>query len=426
MNTPIKCDFKPGQIIDSRYRVDQILGEGAFGKVFRVKNEKEETFALKLLKLWEVDQEICEGLQERFVMEFETGRIASNYLVQAYEYGETYGNPYIVMEYCPNGDLSKYTNRSDMQRVASEILFGLKDLHSHGKVHRDLKPENVLFNKSWRAVLTDFGIAGDQNKRLTERNILGRPLQIFGTFAYMPPEQVNRARGNATVLPTTDIFSFGVMMYQVFTGELPFGPLNNYNDLAIYQRNAKEGIWDTAKLKRSVSVNSVWVKMITNCLKPDYKQRLSSVDAILSYFPQTVLNEKEAMIAPKISSYSSIGLAKGMALRITHGINYGNVYYLRSLVNKKQYIITVGRETDNVLCLPETSTSYISRHHCTIEANPDYSKWYIRDGQWQSGDKTWHRSLNGTYLNSKEVSLDGMALSAGDIISIGDIKIKVE
>ncbi len=84
--------------------------------------------------------------------------------------------------------------------------------------------------------LTDFGIAGDRNKRMTERNIFGKPNQIFGTYAYMPPEQVNRIQGEATVLPTTDIFSFGVLAFQLLTGSFPFGGLSSHNEWP-YTRN---------------------------------------------------------------------------------------------------------------------------------------------------------------------------------------------
>ena len=74
---------------------------------------------------------------------------------------------------------------------------------------------------------------------MTERNIFGKPYQIFGTYAYMPPEQVNR--GKSTVLPTTDIFSFGVVMYQLITGVLPFGKLDDQNDLVRYQKRGAAG-----------------------------------------------------------------------------------------------------------------------------------------------------------------------------------------
>ncbi len=101
-----RCDFPPGAIIDGRYRVEKTLGAGAFGKVFKV-SDGGRVYALKLLKLWEVDPEIRKQLVARFDMEFQTGRIDSPYLVHSFSNGMIEGNPYIVMEFCPNGDLTK-------------------------------------------------------------------------------------------------------------------------------------------------------------------------------------------------------------------------------------------------------------------------------------------------------------------------------
>ena len=161
------------------------MGEGAFGKVFRVRKFNNDIYALKLLKLWEVHPDIRKQLVDRFDMEFETGQIDSNYLVHSIAHGMVEGNPYIVMEYCPGGDLIGCMRRKnvDWVKIAHQVLYGLRALHQCGKVHRDLKPENVLLNKNGTAVLTDFGISGDRNKRMTERNILGKPRQIFGTYA---------------------------------------------------------------------------------------------------------------------------------------------------------------------------------------------------------------------------------------------------
>lgn len=233
-NLAQRCDFSIGDQIDSRYWVEGVLGEGTFGKVFSVRDSYGSVYALKLLRLWEVHPDLRQGLVDRFDMEFETGLIKSDYLVHSYSHGIVFGNPYIVMEYCNGGDLvsaSEHKNGIDFSYVATCILKGLRDLHANGKVHRDLKPENVLVKESGIFALTDFGIAGDRNKRMTERNILGKPKQIFGTYAYMPPEQVKPTHRNSTVLPTTDIFSFGVLMYQILTGYLPFGILNDEGDL---------------------------------------------------------------------------------------------------------------------------------------------------------------------------------------------------
>ena len=240
-----RCNFAIGDIIDNRFQVSKVLGEGSFGKVYAVKDYSGNLQALKLLKLWEVPSDIRESLMTRFDMEFETGRINSDYLVHSISHGVVEGNPYIVMEYCPGGDLLSAASQShlDLAEVATHVLCGLKALHNCGKVHRDLKPENVLVKKNGEFALTDFGISGDRNKRMTERNILGKPKQIFGTYAYMPPEQLN-PRKDATVLPTTDIFSFGVMMYQLITGDLPFGRLDSERDLIQYLRKGKNGDWD--------------------------------------------------------------------------------------------------------------------------------------------------------------------------------------
>ena len=78
---------------------------------------------------------------------------------------------------------------------------------------------------------------------------MGKPQQIFGTFPYMPPEQVNPPRGGqATVLPTTDIFSFGVLMYELIVGKLPFGELKE-STLPKYLQNGKDGRWDREALE---------------------------------------------------------------------------------------------------------------------------------------------------------------------------------
>ena len=207
------CDFTIGDTIANKYRVVRCLGEGSFGKVYQVADNTGNKYALKILKLWSVPHDIREKLVARFDMEYETGRIESPYLVHSYDHGVINGNPYILMEFCPNGDLANMPPTTDWNKVAHEVLYGLGALHKNGKVHRDLKPENVLLKEDGTAALTDFGISGDRNHRVTVFSSDGKPMQKFGTYAFMPPEQVTPEKGDATVLPTTDIFSFGVMLF---------------------------------------------------------------------------------------------------------------------------------------------------------------------------------------------------------------------
>lgn len=422
-----RCSFSIGDIVDGKFQVKKILGEGSFGKVYAVQNTHGELLALKLLKLWEVPSEIRESLVVRFDMEFETGRIESNYLVHSLSHGLILGNPYIVMEYCPNGDLLSLSNSSnvDFSKAATHILYGLKALHGRGKVHRDLKPENVLVKRNGDFALTDFGISGDRNKRMTERNILGKPKQIFGTYAYMPPEQL-KPNKDATVLPTTDIFSFGVMMYQLITGELPFGPLESEHDLVQYMRRGKNGDWDRQLLLRTYC-GSEWARLIDGCLTPNYQQRLQTTDDVLKLVPQG--RYEVTTVHEEIRDYQT-KIINGVLLRIMQGEDYGKVYYLDNMLRGDSSILSMGRKDEGVyndIAIIENNSSYISRKHCTLELDYEIGSWIIRDGQWDRYDTGgWRRSTNGTYVNSKEVPINGLVFNPGDIISIGDTKLRAE
>jgi serine/threonine protein kinase len=422
-----RCDFKQGDIIEQKYHVEKRIGEGSFGTVFKVNDtSSRQTFALKLLRLWEVPSEIRKKLMERFDMEFETGQIKSNYLVRSISHGFTKENPYIVMEFCPNGNLSQFVNSKqfDITKTTKEVLYGLKDLHRHGKVHRDLKPENVLIKENGISALTDFGISGDRNKRMTERNFRGTPTQIFGTYAYMPPEQIKPDR-EATVLPTTDIFSFGVMMYQIITGKLPFGQLNDERDLVGYIKNGRENKWDKSGLNNH-STGKLFYPVISECLIPDFRKRLQTVDAVLSLLPLLPSLGNNDYPPPD----NEPPVINGMLLRMMQGEEYGKVFKLNDLLRGKSRIITIGRQdvsADNALSIKEDQSRYISRKQCTLEWDDAARKWYIRDGQWErNATEHWKRSLNGTFVNSTEVPKDGFFISPGDIISIGDVKLRVE
>jgi len=449
-----RCQFTRGDYIDGRWKVDSFLGEGTFGQVFRVQDADGELYALKLLKLWEIMASERTNLLKRFEREYETGLIKSDYLVHSLQKGIVKGNAYIVMEYCRGGDLYSALKKThlDLSLIAVHILMGLRDLHLNGKVHRDLKPENVLLRNNNHAVLTDFGISGDQNNRLTQRGWSGVPQQRFGTIAYMPPEQINPKRGNATVLPTTDIFSFGVMMYQLLTGSLPFGELNVEADVPKYVYNGKNGVWDRAQLQK-VSKGSEWLPLIEGCLVPDFKQRLQTIDDVIKLVP------KHSGINVNIQEVDSIpykrDISDGILLRIMHGEELGRVYQLNDLFTDNCSVLYIGRNSNDVwnhVGIKEDESCYISRQHCTIEKDSSTNSWVIRDGQYRvvcqvglraghilpckmctyrcgighRSPMKWKESLNGTYVNSEEVSSAGICIKAGDIISIGDVKMRVE
>ena len=422
-----RCDFGRGDIIDGKYQVDQTLGEGTFGKVYAVKDHHGNTYALKLLRLWEVHPDLRKGLLDRFDMEYETGLIKSDYLVHSYAHGLVYGNPYILMEYCDGGDLIAASAHQsiDYTLVATCVLKGLNDLHKNGKVHRDLKPENVLVKRNGLYALTDFGIAGDRNKRMTERNILGKPKQLFGTYAYMPPEQVKPTHREATVLPTTDIFSFGVMMFQILTGELPFGTLDGEEDLPTYLRHAREGKWNKAALHSSKQKK--WRPLIEGCLSPSIAGRIQTANEAIRLVPD--YTKFGNSVVEEVVAFGT-KIIHGIQLRVMQGEHYGEIFRLDDMIDENRPILHIGRKDDGIsnnIEIIENSSCYISRYHCTLELDYDSGDWIIRDGQWRNGTSIgWRRSTNGTFVNSKEVDEAGYAIHPGDIISIGEVKLRAE
>ena len=420
-----RCDFRPGDVVDNRYTVRKSLGEGSFGVVYLVEDGRGGKYALKLLRLWEVPAEIRQPLMDRFEMEFNTGQIDCDNLVRSLAFGTVGGNPYIVMEFCPGGDLEPLLGKPDgnTPRICQDILIGLNALHDRGKVHRDLKPENVLFKQNGKAALTDFGIAGDRTHRMTQRNIFGKPNQVFGTYAYMPPEQAMRARGGATVLPTTDIFSFGVLVFQLLTNQLPFGSLESHNDLAEYQKRGKDGIWNRAALQY-VNNGQQWSRLIEGCLHPDFKLRLQTVHDVLRLLPQAQGGYQQQPVR-MVQSYTPQQHTSGYQLRILQGEEYGKVYNLTQLANQGRRILTIGRQQGNSIYIKSDFSDFISRFHCSIElASPGV--WAIRDGQWRNDYRQWVKSSNGTYVNSKPINENGYYLKAGDIIAIGDVTLRFE
>lgn len=440
---PERCNCNPGESIVNRYVVEKTLGEGSFGVVYKVKDHSGRVWAMKLLRLWDVPSTIREPLVSRFEMEYKTSCIKSRNLVHSVDSGFYKGNPFIVMEFCDGGDLSQYIAKRDISLIgiARDVLNGLHDLHINGKVHRDLKPENVLFKSDGTAVLTDFGISGDRNKRMTERNIFGKPTQIFGTYAYMPPEQVNRARGNSTVLPTTDMYSFGVMMYQLITGDLPFGKLDDQNDLVYYQKRGKIGDWDRSKLL-ATPIGRAWEQLIAKCLVPDFKNRIQSAKEAITLLPKqdyTFVKSKPGsnpVVSQSYSSHNSQPLSGSnklsnpatgkRVLRVMQGKEFGRIYDLPALIESSgRRLLTMGRDMAGSICIIDFSESYVSRKHCTLE-NLSGDRWQIRDGQWCAESMMWHNSTNGTYVNSESVDQNGKILSEGDIITIGDVKLKFE
>lgn len=422
MNIVRKCDFRLHDWIDGKYKVERVLGHGKYDSKFKVVDKDGNHYMLKLLKLWLVDPSKQATMSARSESEITSCIIPSNYLTHIVGKGMVHGNPYLLIEFTPSKDLSRlsFSRRPDFGDILVKILFGLKDLHINGKVHCNLTAENVLMTDDGKILLTNYVVLGDRDQSLSE-HMSSSSRQMPISAAYVAPERYGEAK-RATILPNVDIFAFGVLAYQMLTGRFPFGTLSNFIE---YQNRALAGNWNKSILGHNTQK---WEQFFDKTLSPIPSNRPKSVDEVLEILPvEHSVSYEKADGAKDI--YKSA--PNGILLRVMQGDEFGKIYRLGELSSGgTRRILTVGREetsTFNVIPVKEATSTYISRRHCTIELDDKTDKLYIRDGQWDKEAKNnWVNSLNGTFVNSDEVTMEGTEIVPGDIISVGDMKLRVE
>jgi serine/threonine protein kinase/Tfp pilus assembly protein PilF len=213
-----KVELSTGSTFAGRYQIIEELGKGGMGKVYKVHDTKiQEKIALKLIK-----PDIAKDKKtiERFNNELRLARkIRHKNICQMYDLGEERGTHFITMEFVPGQDLRGLIRQTGqlavgtMISIARQICDGLTEAHKSGVVHRDLKPSNIMIDKEGDVRIMDFGIA----RSLEAKGITGAGVMI-GTPEYMSPEQVE----GKEIDPRSDIYSLGVILYEMATGRVPF------------------------------------------------------------------------------------------------------------------------------------------------------------------------------------------------------------
>jgi serine/threonine-protein kinase len=212
--------LKPGDIIEGRYKFIEKIGKGAFGTVLLMEDTVvDERLILKFLNP-NVSQD--EEMMKRFVHELRYSRkITHRNVIRIYDFLYIRGNYAISMEYFPSHTLgSEIVNEKPMPlkralRFASDICTGMTVAHQVGIVHRDLKPANVLINEEGLLKIVDFGVAAAHREGDTQLTKTG---YVIGSPKYMAPEQILGKK----VDETADVYSLGVIMYEMFTGVPPY------------------------------------------------------------------------------------------------------------------------------------------------------------------------------------------------------------
>jgi CHASE2 domain-containing sensor protein/tRNA A-37 threonylcarbamoyl transferase component Bud32 len=211
-----------------RYEVVSELGQGAMGIVYKARDPKINRFlAIKTIRFSdEFEPDKIREIKDRFMREAQiAGKLTHPSIVAIYDVGEDYDLTYMAMEFLEGESLQKYCRKGFLLPlrkalyVVSEVALALDHAHRQGVIHRDVKPANIMVLKDGKVKVTDFGIAKAVSSSQTKSGI------VLGTPNYMSPEQIN----GHEIDGRSDIFSLGVVFFELLTGVLPFHGKNLTN-----------------------------------------------------------------------------------------------------------------------------------------------------------------------------------------------------
>jgi serine/threonine protein kinase len=265
-----------------RYRVQKVLGQGAMGAVYLAHDTKlARDVALKTPKL-----DVFEGgeLVERFEREARSAAtLHHRNICPVFDVGEIDGVRFLTMAYIEGKPLSAFVSedkpmsRKQAATVVRKLALGLQEAHDHGVVHRDLKPANVMIDKSREPIVMDFGLARQTEN--TEQSRLTGVGVLMGSPAYMSPEQVGGEPD--AVGPASDIYSLGVILFELLTGRLPY----EGNVIAIIGQIVTADPPDVRKHRPDVDekLAAICLKMMAKSTDDRFSSMKDVADALTDY-----------------------------------------------------------------------------------------------------------------------------------------------
>jgi len=270
--TPALTLDRGTRLASGRYEVLEILGEGGMGAVYKARDHEVDRFVA--IKVIQPGLASSHTMLRRFKQELLLARqVTHKNVVRIFDIGESDGMKFITMEYVDGGDLRSLIvekgkfGAQEAVNIIRQICDALDAAHTANVVHRDLKPQNIMVDTAGRVVVMDFGIA--HSKDLPGMTMTGA---LIGTPDYMSPEQAKGAKTDAR----SDIFSLGLIFYEMLTGKLPFEAATMGEKML---KRINERAVPPADINHDVPVQAN--KIVVKCLEPDLTQRYQSVKELL-------------------------------------------------------------------------------------------------------------------------------------------------
>jgi len=289
-----------GQILINKYKILSEIGEGGMSSVFLAEHVMlKRKYAVKML----ADHLIkTPGFQERFLKEgLAQAQLKHDSIVQVIDYIEEGGKTFLLMDYIEGECLDKLIYRkgklleSECIQIMTDILDALNFAHMNGVIHRDIKPSNIIVSNNGRSMLMDFGIAimmGDKRMTKTGTNI--------GTSYYMSPEQVSRP---LEIDHRSDVYSMGIVLYEMLTGEVPF---DGETDYEIKDSHVRKPVVPLIEINSSISMEMNHI--VLKALEKNPDERYNGCGEFLSYIKILANEEPEGsdtMKSKKEAQYGS-------------------------------------------------------------------------------------------------------------------------
>src|SRR5262245_35241024 len=263
-----------GTRLGNRYEILSILGQGGMGTVYKAHDrELDRTVALKVIRPELAAQP---SILERFKREILlASQVTHKNVLRIHDLGEAGDVKFISMNYVEGTDLASVLKNEGplpLERslpLVRQIIEALQAAHEAGVVHRDLKPQNILIDAKGNAYIADFGIS---RSLMMEGATMTETGQVIGTIDYMSPEQ---ARGD-TADNRSDIYSLGVIMYEIFTGSLPF---QGSNALSVMMKRVHQ---DAPTIRQSRPEFPLWLSsIVSRAMKREAAERYQGVADLL-------------------------------------------------------------------------------------------------------------------------------------------------